>query len=241
VPEAETVDETAEDKPLTPSRLELGRQVYRRGIRIGIGVSVGLHLAVLLLWRTELSPLPMTVAAGPRTGSAVAAAGGGPMQAMNLAPPRTIEVPPPPTPMPEFMEPEVAVDMPEEPQLNAQNLDMAGNASFRGTDGGPGLEGYDGGGDGGSDPEGRFRVTAPEPRSIIPEWDPPGEVKGMQVMVRVLIDPYGNPIGEVELRPSTPNRKFNKRLREKVLMMDYKPARRQGRPITAWAEMTFVF
>ena len=235
------MDETSEDKPLTSSRLELGRQVYRRGLRIGIGVSIGLHLAVLLLWRNELPPLPTTVAAGPRTGSAVAAAGGGALLAMNLAPPRAIEVPPPPTPMPEFMEPEVDVNTPEEPQLTAQNLDMAGNASFLGAQGGPGLEGYDGGGDGGSDAEGRYRVTAPEPRSIIPEWDPPSEVKGMQVMVRVLIDPYGNPVGDVELRPNTPNRKFNKRLREKVLRMDYKPARRQGRAITAWAEMTFVF
>jgi len=143
--------------------------------------------------------------------------------------------------MPEFMEPEVDVNMPEEPQLTAQNLDMAGNAAFEGSERGPGLQGYDGGGDGGSDAEGRFRVTAPEPRSIIPEWDPPAEVKGMHVMVRVLIDPYGNPIGDVELRPSTPNRGFNKRLREKVLQMDYKPARRQGRNIAAWAEMTFVF
>ncbi len=235
------MDETSEDKPLTSSRLELGRQVYRRGLRIGIGVSIGLHLAVLLPWRNELPPLPTTVAAGPRTGSAVAAAGGGALLAMNLAPPRTIEVPPPPTPMPEFMEPEVDVNTPEEPQLTAQNLDMAGNASFRGAQGGPGLEGYDGGGDGGSDAEGRYRVTAPEPRSIIPEWDPPSDAKGMPVIVRVLIDPHGNPASDVELRPNTPNRKFNKRLREKVLRMDYKPARRQGRAITAWAEMTFVF
>lgn len=235
------MDESPQEQPQAVSRLELGRKVYRRGVRIGIGASVGFHVLVLLMWRTDLPPLPMTVAAGPRTGSAVAAAGGGALQAMNLAPPRTIEVPPPPTPMPEFMEPELEMNMPEEPQLTAQNLDMAGNSSFKGTQRGPGLEGYDGGGDGGSDAEGRYRVTAPEPRSIIPEWDPPSEVKGMQVMVRVLIDPYGNPVGDVELRPSTPDRKFNKRLREKVLQMDYKPARRQGRAITAWAEMTFVF
>jgi hypothetical protein len=170
-----------------------------------------------------------------------AAAGGGAIEAIAIAPPRQIVVPPPPEKVPQFDAPEVEVDLTPEQQLAVRFAALRGGTWFVGQQVGPGLPVAAGRGDGGADSEGLFRVTAPEPRSIIPEWDPPGEVKGMRVMIRVLVDQYGQPTGEVELRPRTPNAGFNKRLIQKVLQMDYKPARRHGRAISAWAEMTFIF
>jgi hypothetical protein len=214
---------------------------HQTAMRWGLLVSVGLHAAVFLLWRSDLQPLPGTVAAGLRSGDAFAAAAGV-MEAIALMPPREILIPPPPEPVPDLDAPEVRTEIPQERELTASFADLTGGATFIGERVGPGLPDASGRGDGGVETEGRFRLTAPEPRSIIPEWDPPGEVKGMQVMVRVLVDRFGEPTGEVELRPRTPNARFNRRLIEKVLQMDYRPARdRLGSPVSAWAEMTFVF
>lgn len=226
-----------EHKPSLPSSAN-GRR-YRVALRWGLVLSVGLHASIFFLWRRDLPPLPTTVAAGLRTGDALAAEGGGVMQAIAVAPARRIEIPPPPEKVSDLDAPEVEISQPDDSRLMARTADLG--ASFAGPRSGPGLPGATGRGDGGGDAEGRYRVTAPEPRSIIPEWDPPGDVRGMQVMVRVLVDPYGRPTGDVELRPRTPDAGFNRRLIEKVLQMDYRPARRHGRPITAWAEMTFVF
>lgn len=212
---------------------------YQTALRWGLCISVALHAAVFLLWRGELAPLPGTVAAGTRAGDFAAAAGGGVMQAIAVAPPREIVVPPRPDPLSSLEEPDVREQVAEEQRLAATFAGLAGPPA--GARVGPGLPAAAGRGDAGADAEGRFRVTAPEPRSIIPEWDPPRAVRGMEVMVRVLIDPHGRPTGDVELRPRTPDAGFNRRLIEKVLQMDYRPARRHGRPITAWAEMTFVF
>ena len=82
--------------------------------------------------------------------------------------------------------------------------------------------------------------TAPEPRVIVPEWDPPDEIRGTSVQIRILVSAEGRAL-EVELRPRTPNAGFNRRLEETYMQMDYKPGRRMGRPITAPAEITLIF
>lgn len=217
-----------------------GERRHRRALAVGMGLSVLLHAALIFGFGADLEPLSSTVAVGQRAGDPVAAAGGGVLQAMNIALPSEIEVPPPPEVMPDLDEPELEVTEPPEDRLNPSR-DLASAASFPGNGRQVGLARSVGRGDAGADAEGLYRVTAPEPRSIIPEWDPPREVKGMQVMVRVLVDDRGAPLGDVELLPPTPNRRFNDRLRDKVLSMDYKPARRQGRAISGWAEMTFIF
>ncbi len=217
-----------------------GESRHRRALAVGMGLSVLLHAAVILGFRADLEPLSVTVAAGQRAGDPVAAAGGGVLQAINIALPSQIEVPPPPEVVPDLDEPELQVTVPPEDRLSA-SIDLASATSFPGNRPEIGVARALGRGDGGADAEGLYRVTAPEPRSIIPEWDPPREVKGMQVMVRVLVDERGAPLGDVELLPPTPNRGFNNRLRDKVLSMDYKPARRQGRAISGWEEMTFIF
>lgn len=228
----------AQNGRYTSSAGRNGRR-YQTALRWGLFVSVALHAAAFLLWRSHLVPLPGTVAAGERAGDLVAAAGGGVMRAIALAPPREIVIPPRPDPVTQLDEPELREESPREDGLTATFANLEG--AVAGSRIGPGLPSASGRGDAGADAEGRFRVTAPEPRSIIPEWDPPREVRGMEVMVRVQIDPHGRPTGDVELRPRTPNAGFNRRLIEKVLQMDYHPARRHGQPITAWAEMTFIF
>ena len=92
-------------------------------------------------------------------------------------------------------------------------------------------------GDGG----GGDRFTAPGPRSLVPAGDAPREVKGLRVTVRVYVDATGEPTGDVELEPPTPNRRFNDILKRKVREMRYHPARRNGNPVPGWAEITFIF
>jgi len=213
---------------------------YRRTIFVCLGMSLAVHLLVLLAWRVNRQPLPGTVAAGPRMGDAAAAAGGGVLQAIALAPPREIVVPPPPDQVPELNAPEVEVDMPKESQLQARFADLQSGTAFPGPDVGPGRPDGSGRGDGGTEAEGRFRVTAPEPRVIVPEWDPPDEIRGTTVQIRVLVSAEGRALN-VELRPLTPNAGFNRRLVDTYMRMDYKPGRRMGQPITAPAEITLIF
>jgi hypothetical protein len=195
---------------------------------------------VFFLWKAELQPHPGTVAAGLRMGDAAAAPGGGVMQAIALAPPREIVVPPPPEEVPEFDAPDVEVRTPPEPQLQARFADMRSGVAFPGPGEGPGRPDGEGMGDGGTEAEGRYRVTAPEPRVIVPEWDPPDEIKGTRIQIRVLVSAEGRALN-VEIIPRTSNAGFNRRLVDTYMQMDYKPGRRMGRAITAPAEITLIF
>jgi len=223
-----------------PSSASDSTRRHRRTALISFAISVAIHGAVFLLWKADLQPLPGTVAAGLRMGDALAAAGGGIMQAIALAPPREIVVPPPPEEVPVFDAPEVEVRMPPEAQLQARFADMRSGVAFPGPDEGPGRPDGRGRGDGGTEAEGQFRVTAPEPRVIVPEWDPPDEIKGTTVQIRVLVSAEGRAL-DVEIRPRTSNTGFNRRLMDTYMQMDYKPGRRMGRAITAPAEITLVF
>lgn len=109
-----------------------------------------------------------------------------------------------------------------------------GAASPEGT-GEPGSRGS--GGSGG--PAGG--ASPPVPRTLVPEWDPPGEVRGTRVTVRVEVDVRGDPTGEVVLDPPTPSESFNRRLRRRMASLEFLPARRDGQPVRGWAEITFVF
>jgi len=194
------------------------------------------HATAFGLWKVSRVSLASTVAAGPRSGDPVAAAGGGALRAIQFRPPPEIVVPPPPAKLVPHVRPQVQ----SPPPLILRPASLSAALPAPGAPG-RGMEHGAGRGDGGSEASGKYRLIAPRPRSIIPEWDPPKEVRGTQVLVRVLIDRWGRPTGAVELHPETPNRRFNRRLVDKVLRMDYEPARRHGRPISAWAEMTFLF
>ena len=182
----------------------------------------------------------MSVAAGLRTGDASAAAGGGAMQAISLASARSTVIPPPPAPLPSLDAPEVVPVEAETPVLASGMLERPGSSPGQNPGFVPGVPGGTGTGDGGTDAEGLYRNTVPEPRVIIPDWDAPKEVKGLRVRMRVLVDERGNPI-DVELEPPTPNAGFNRKLIETAMEMEFKPALRNGRPVRDWAVITRVF
>jgi TonB family protein len=155
------------------------------------------------------------------------------MRAVALAQLRTVEIPSPPEPIPVLDAPDVDVSVPTERLSAGVSLARPGG-------GDAGLPGATGRGDGGADAEGRYRNTVPEPRVIIPDWDAPAQVKGMQVRLRVLVDERGRAV-DVELDPRTPDERFNRRLIESAMAMEFKPALRNGRPVRDWAVITRVF
>lgn len=202
----------------------------RRVLGWSLLVSAVLHGIFFVAWRGASSASPGGPAESARAAPTLAY-GAGALQAIDVAVPRPFEIPAPPEP----------AELADEPELDVLELGGAvsvtlgmpglsrGEASGSGSSPGPGLGGT------GS------RTTSPVPRSIVPEWDPPGEVRGMRVTARVLVSAEGQPLGKVQLVPPTPDQAFNRRLIEKVLQMLYIPGRRDGEPVEAWAEITFVF
>jgi len=215
--------------------------MYRRPVVAGAVLSVLVHLAIFLLWQVNPISLGTSIAAGPRTGDPVAAAGGGAMRSMRYRLPEKIEVPPPPE---KFVVDErpIELELPQDPQIATLDLSTAlGEAREMATTPGPGLPGMTGRGDGGSDATGNSRLLDGTPRSLIPEWDPPQDVRGMEVTVRVLINERGQPL-EVRLQPQTPNRGFNNKLIRKARLMEFNPVRdRSGRAVQEWTEFVLVF
>lgn len=88
---------------------------------------------------------------------------------------------------------------------------------------------------------GEERYAQPIARAILPDWRPPRSLHGLAVTARVYVDAAGDPTGLVELVPPTRNRQVNREIVYRVRRLEYRPARRNGEPIAAWAEITFVF
>lgn len=198
--------------------------------------SVAFHLLLFVGWRvTPVSPHPgHPAAAGPVPSPAIGAGG---LMAVNVARPERIEVPPPPAPR-------LVPDAPAVERLELESVGVSPSLTPVVLAGAPGSGDASAAGSGSGESsggEGGDSFTAPIPRSLVPHWDPPDEVRGMKVTVRVRVDERGKATGEVELLPPTPNEKFNRQLREKATRMAYYPARRRGRPVPGWAEITFVF
>lgn len=186
------------------------------------------HAAAFLLW-TGVPPFaPPSLATRSE-----AARSGGALVALNLATPAPLHIPPPPRPLPappevevrRTLEAPVSLSLASARALEGLRLQRSGSGHGPEPDGGSGAE----------------HLTAPVPRSLVPQWDPPADVRGMRVTVRVHVDALGRPTGEVWLDPPTPDRRFNRLLVRKVRGMRYHPARRNGRPVDGWAEITFVF
>jgi TonB family protein len=156
------------------------------------------------------------------------------MSAVALTGPAQVEIPPPPAPRLAVEAPAVEFD---EPRARLEGLALqpvATAGAMPGLGGGAGSATGEGAGSGED-------YASPVPRSIVPHWDPPESVRGMEITVRVLVDERGRPIGKVELDPPTPHAGFNRQIVERIRRMEYHPARRNGRPVEAWAEITFVF
>ncbi len=214
-------------------RSRQGGRRFRRALAWGFLGSAALHAAVFLLWRglpaadVPGGPAASSVAAEPRPTE-------GALRAVDLAASAAPEeIPPPPAPrLNAFAPPLDWDDASESPSLGPVSLERepggspaeGGSERGRGADRGPGSG-----------------THGPVPRSILPQWDPPPDVRGMRVSVYVHVDAEGRPSGEVRLDPPTPDSAFNRRLVEKVRRMEYEPARRDGEPVAGWAQITFVF
>lgn len=189
-----------------------------------------LHAFLLLLW---VRPAPeFESAARPGVDPDLTAGGGG-LMAVRVSMPRRIEIPPPPRPV-------LAVDMPEI-QVREAEIDVASELLPVGAPApSPGLgAGFGAGEEGAGGGEGDGYVS-PVPRSVVPHWDPPSAVRGMEVTVRVFVDATGRP-SLVELDPPTPDEDFNRDIMRQVRAWEYRPALRHGTPVDGWAEIVFIF
>lgn len=213
-----------------PSTFELATdrndRRFRRVLAWSLGASVALHAALFALWRGAPE-----AAAGP-SASAAPAARPSPSEFMRAVRLRSVAaapspIPRPPAPVTAVAPRAVTVDAGAEAARITVSLEQptAGGAPAGGAAGGGGAS----------------HLTPPVPRSVYPEWDPPRSVRGTTVTVRVRVDSTGCPVGPVQLAPPTADEGFNRRLRERVRRMRFTPARLAGRPVEAWAELTFRF
>lgn len=206
------------------------RKRERKIWRAGLAVSVLLHLLVFVLWPSDDFPVSPYAAAGPRSGSPRAAAGG--MQALNVRTPEPRTITPPPVPLP-TLEP---VDVEFEPE--AAVADASQLLGDRPGMQGPGLDEGDGLGDGGTAEEGLFRVVPPSPRGLIM---PPSDedLKGTEVEVWVFVDERGKVVPDsTRLRPPTDDREFNRRLLREAAEWVFEPARKGGEVVAEWFRYT---
>lgn len=202
---------------------------FRRPLALGLLASVAAHAAAFAVARraaVRLPPAPSTVEASAETPD-VRVPSRNEIRAVRVAEAREIRVPPPPA------------DIRAEPA----DVEEPGAASG-GALAASGLEarGFRRPSHGSEGSAGGSPVRPPVPRSVLPEWDPPGDVRGTTVTVRVRVDSVGRPVGPVRLVPGTPSESFDRRLVEKVLEMRFSPARTaDGRAVEAWAELRFSF
>ncbi|MDP2498172.1 MAG: energy transducer TonB [Candidatus Palauibacterales bacterium] len=219
------------------------RRGFRRLLVRALAVSVLLHVAVLLLWRVEPPPPPGTTAA------AGAAPSPSPppdeaMRAVEIARPAAEtddeEGRPVAVRLPEREPPTVSEPLSDRPSLALERVSAAAAGSRR-LAMAAGGEGASSGGEGTGSPGEPGRISPPVPRSLLPQWDPPPEVRGTRVTVRVEVGRDGRPTGQVRLEPPTDDEDFNRRLRETLTSLRYSPGTRAGEPVVAWAEITFVF
>ncbi len=205
----------------------------RKVWRIALLLSVLVHLLLVLFSHQSAQRLTPYAAAGPASGDAVAAPGGGGMQALRLRQPEEITVPP--RPEVPVIEP-VDVDLPDEPQLAFNELELRdpGEGLREGQESGPGLPGGEGQGDAGNAMSGLRRLIPPTPRGIImAPLDRPSAVRGRSVTVWVYINQAGA-VDSVRLEPPTPDSRYNESLMREARDWVFEPAMRAGRAVATW-------
>ncbi len=197
----------------------------------GMLASVLLHALVLLLWVGEAPDLEGEAASRARRPTFVP--GGGGMRSVKLSLPESREIPPPPRPVLAVDVPEVEVRELQVSLAGADLLPVGAPGPLPGLGRGPGQGGEREGGAGDG-------YSSPVPRSVVPHWDPPGSVRGMEVTARVFVDADGRP-SLVELDPPTPDAGFNREIVRQLRRWEYRPAQRHGTPVEGWVEITFIF
>jgi hypothetical protein len=128
----------------------------------------------------------------------------------------------------------VEINMEEPVDLESLTGGPVGEAS----DQGPGIEGGEGRGDGGTAEEGLFRMVPPSPRGMI--VPPTNDVlKGKSMEVWVFVDASGRVVPDsTRLNPPTSDRGFNRRVREEASEWVFNPALKGGEPVAAWFPYT---
>lgn len=223
-------------------RTDVLKERHRRIRRVAFALSVLFHLALFLIFRSDVRPRSPYAAAGPRAGDDRAAPAGGGMQALQLrliSPPETQPIPHPPVPIPT---PEAVVEIEPEPEADPVTppidfSELPGAAGTQqGTDVGAGIEGGTGRGDGGTEAEGRFRVVPPTPRGLIlPPSDRPDRVRGKEVEVWVFVAVDGRVVPDsTRIIPSTGDAGFDRRLKRQAAEWIFEPARKEGVPVAEW-------
>lgn len=216
------------------------RRGYRRLLARALAVSALLHLALFALWRAE-PPSPAGTGADADEAPAPAPPPETALQAVDVRPTAEdgAEAGRPAARLPEADLPPVR----EPSSARAGELALrpvrpsgAARAVLPG-EGGSAAAGEDGDGSRGEP----GRISPPVPRSLLPQWDPPDPVQGTRVTVHVEVGRDGRPTGQVRLEPPTGDEDFDRRLREALTSIRYRPGRRAGEPVVAWAEITFVF
>ncbi len=209
--------------------VKAGRQ-ERRVWWGGLLASVALHLLVLLLWRSSVPPGDYE----SPTADDQAPAGGGGLQAVHVREERSVEIRTPPRPI------LVAdIPVPEVFELDVGGL-IGGPAPIGAPLPSPGVGSGEGTGSGSGTGAGTEDYTPPVPLYVVPQWEAPDRVRGLEVTVRVFVDAEGG-IGIVELDPPTPDNGFNREIVRQVRRWEYRPARREGASVEGWAEITFIF
>lgn len=218
------------------------RRGFRRLLVRALAVSVLLHAALLLLWRVEPAP-PPGAGGAPGAASSPSRLPDEAMRVMEVARPaaeseeetgrpvvaRLPEAAPvvrDPVPAPNAMSTERVSARPAGSPRLALATGSGGGSNSRQGSGSPGEPG---------------RISPPVPRSLLPQWDPPPEVRGSRVTVHVEVGRDGRPTGEIRLEPPTESEEFNRKLRKTLTSLRYRPGTRSGQPVVAWAEITFVF
>lgn len=207
--------------------------------RIGLLLSLLIHLALLLFFQSEPERLTPYAAAGPGSGDPMAAPGGGGMRAVVLKPPVEIVIPPEPeTPVIEQVEIQELI---EEPLLALSELELRepGEGTREGPESGAGLPGGEGRGDRGNAMTGLRRLLPPTPRGVImAPLNRPANVRGREVTVWVFITQAGV-VDSVRLDPPTPDSDYNNNLMREARDWVFEPAERAGRAVAVWFSYTW--
>lgn len=214
------------------------RRELRRRLAWALAVSVLLHGAVLALWR--ISPGPAPGAGEDAAAPPPAALPTDALRAVSVRSPRRADAGeevgrPTSKRLPEVRRPAARAPSPGGLSLEPVAASRGPRLALSGAGG-------RGAGDGRAAPPGDpSEISPPVPRSLLPQWSPPEEVRGSRVTVHVEVGSDGRPTGHVRLEPPTESESFNQRLRDALTSIRYRPATRAGAPVTAWAEITFVF
>jgi TonB family protein len=213
----------------------------------------------------------MGVGDGIGAGPAGGGGGGGSEVAIVIAPeekapPAPVEEKPPepipqPIPIPEpvikpmELPPPLALALPDSmPRLTitpiasgAGSGQGSGTGAGTGPGTGPGSGGGSGGGEGGGigsgfgPGTGRGRLLAPSPEVMLIPPPAPGSVRGKTVVVRLAVDSTGA-VKDVEIIPSTGDRKYDSALKKMALGWRFRAARDPAnKPVSVLFDVTFTF